>query len=68
MHDYPSTYHTQASRENYNLVNQSHFLQKVIDTRSFEHIEVMPVVIDFDRDNIVRLLYGLRSVDCQRKV
>lgn len=54
-----NAYFTQTRSEYYNLVNLSHLLQKVIDTRSLDHIDVVPVVLDFNRYDVVGLLYRL---------
>ena len=43
-----------------NFVNLSHFLEKVIDTRPFDNIDIMPMILDFNWNNIICLGYRLK--------
>ena len=54
------TYFAEASCENDNLIHFTHLLEEVIDPRSLEHMKVMPVIFNLNRDNKIGLLYGLR--------
>ena len=52
----------QTRREDDDLVNLAHLLQEVINAWSLDNVDVMPVVLNFDGHDIVRLLNGLRDI------
>lgn len=52
--------------EDDDFVDFAHLLQKVVNTRPLEDVEMMPVVLYLDWDNKVRLLYRLHSVSNRR--
>ena len=51
------TYFAKTSCENYNLIYFAHLLQKTINTRTLDHINVMPCVLNLHRYNIICLWY-----------
>lgn len=55
-------YLAQTRGENYNLIQLSHLLEEIIDTRTFDHVNIMPMVLDLYRDDIVRVLNRLSGV------
>ena len=55
-------YLAQTRSKNYNLVQLSHLLEEIIDARAFDHVNIMPVVFNFYRDNVVRVLDRLCGV------
>jgi hypothetical protein len=52
-------YLAQTRSENYNLIKLPHLLEEIIDTRAFDHVNIMPVVLDLYRDYVVRVLNRL---------
>jgi hypothetical protein len=50
---------TQTRGKHDDLINFSHLLQEIIDTGSFDHVDIVPVILDFDGHDIVSLLYRL---------
>jgi hypothetical protein len=53
------SYLAETCGENDHLVNLPHLFQKVVDARSFENVEVVPVVFNLDRNNEICLLDSL---------
>lgn len=53
------TYFAQARRKDDYFVYFAHFLQEVVNTGTLDHIDIVPVVLDLDRHNIVGLGYRL---------
>lgn len=49
----------QTRREYDDLKNLTHFFQKVIHAWALDYVDVVPVILDFNRDNIVCLLNRL---------
>ena len=47
-----------GSKDN-NFVNLSHFLKKIVYARSFNDVDIMPMILDFDWDDIICLGYRL---------
>ena len=43
--------------ENDDLVYLAHLLQEVVNTGTFNHIDIVPVVLDLDGHDIICLLY-----------
>jgi hypothetical protein len=41
------------------LKNLTHFLQEVVHAWALDYVDVVPVVLDFNRHNVVRLLNRL---------
>lgn len=59
-------YLAQAGCEHHNLIYLAHLLQEVVDTRALDDIHIMPVILDLNRDDIIRLLDGLKLASlCQ---
>jgi hypothetical protein len=54
------THFAEASCKNDNFIYFTHLFEEVVDSGSLEHMKVMPVVFNLNRDNKIRLLYGLR--------
>ena len=54
-------YLAKACGKDDNFILFSHFLQKIIHTRAFNDVNVMPMVLNFDRDNIICLLDRLKD-------
>jgi hypothetical protein len=54
-------YFAQAGRENNNLINFAHFFQKVVDAWSLQNMKMMPMILDFNRNNEISLLYRLNK-------
>ena len=52
-------YLAQTCCEYDDLKNLTHFFQKVVHARAFNYVDIVPVVLDFDRDNIISLLNRL---------
>ena len=52
-------YLAQTRSEYYNLVQLSHLLEEIIDARAFDHVNIMPMVLDLYRDYVVRVLNRL---------
>jgi hypothetical protein len=50
-------YLAQACSEHDDFVKLSHALEKRVNTRAFDHIDVVPLPFDFDRHHIVGLRY-----------
>ena len=55
-------YLAQTRGEDYNLIQLSHLLEEIIDTRTFDHVNIMPVVLNLYRDDVVRMLDRLQRV------
>lgn len=55
------THFAEASCEDDNLIYFTHLFEEVVDPGSLEHMEVMPVIFNLNRDNKIGLLYGLHS-------
>lgn len=53
----------QTRREHYYLVQITHPAQEVVDAGAFEHVEVVPVVLNLDRDDVVG---GRNRLKCAR--
>jgi hypothetical protein len=53
------THFAEASCENDHLIYFTHLFEEVVDSGSLEHVEVMPVIFNLNRDNEIGLLYGL---------
>ena len=51
-----SAHLAQAGGEDHDLVDLAHFLEEGVDARTFDDVDVVPVVLDLDRDHVVRLL------------
>jgi hypothetical protein len=49
----------QTGGKDNNFVNLAHFLEKVVYARPFNDVDIMPMILDFDWDNIICLGYGL---------
>ena len=49
------TYLAETSSKYDNLVQLSHLLQKVVDARSLDDINVMPLPLYLHRDDVIRL-------------
>ena len=49
-------YFAQTGSEDDNFVLLAHLLQEVIDARAFDDINIMPMILYFDRDDIISLL------------
>ncbi len=45
----------QTGCEDYDFIYFAHFLEEIVDTWSFNHVNIVPVIFNFYRDNIVRL-------------
>ena len=50
----------QTGRKDNNFVNLSHLLEKVVYARPFNDVDIMPMILDFDWNNIICLGYGLK--------
>lgn len=50
-----NTHLAQTGGEHHDLVNLSHFPQKLVDAGSFKHMKMMPMKLDLDRDDEVWL-------------
>ena len=57
-----ATYLRQTCREHNNLKVFAHSTHKLIDARSLKHIDIVHLVLDLHRDNIVRLRNHLKSI------
>lgn len=47
----------QARSEYDDFIEFSHALEKRVNTRSFNHVDIVPLPFDFDRHHIVGLRY-----------
>ena len=47
----------QTGSKNDNLIYFAHLLEEIIHARTLYDINIMPVVFDFDRHDIISLLY-----------
>lgn len=45
----------QTGGEDYDFIYFAHFLEEIVNTWSFNHVNIVPVIFNFYRDNIVRL-------------
>lgn len=54
------THFAETSCENDNFIYFTHLFKEVVDPGSLEHMEMMPVIFNLNRDNKIGLLYGLR--------
>lgn len=54
-------YLCQTSREQNAFEDLSHFSKKLVDVRSFEHIDLMDHTIDFDRYDKISIVYLLKQ-------
>ena len=52
----------QTSGKNNDFVNLAHLLEEVVHARSLDDIHVVPVVLNLNGDNVVRLLYRLYAM------
>ena len=41
------------------LINLAHFFKEVVHTRALDYVDIVPVILDFDRYNIISLLNRL---------
>jgi len=53
-------YLAQTRSKNHNLIQLSHLLEEIIDTRAFDNVNIMPVILNLYRDDIIRVLDRLR--------
>jgi hypothetical protein len=51
----------QTCRENYNLVNFTHLFQKIIHPWALDYVDVVPMILDFNWNNVVGLLDRLEE-------
>jgi hypothetical protein len=51
------SYLAQACSEHDDFIKFSHALEKRVDTRAFDDVDVVPLPFDFDRHHIVGLRY-----------
>jgi hypothetical protein len=51
----------QTRREYDDLKNLTHFFQKVVNAWALDYVDIVPVILDFNRHNIVCLLNRLDS-------
>lgn len=51
------TYLAQTSSKYDNFVYLPHLFEEIINAWSFDHIHIMPVILNLDRHNVVRLRY-----------
>ena len=51
------THLAQASSEYNYFIDLAHFLEEVIDPRSLDTVNIMPMIFDLDRYDVVCLLY-----------
>jgi hypothetical protein len=58
-----SIYLAETGGKDNNLIYLSHFFQEVVDPRPLKNVEMMPVVLDFNGDDKIRLLYCLANVN-----
>ena len=49
-------YLAQTRSEDYNLIQFSHLLEEIVDARAFDHVNIMPMVLNLYRDDVVRML------------
>ena len=47
----------QARGEYDHFVDFAHLLQEVVYARAFDHIDIMPMILNLNWDDVVRLLY-----------
>lgn len=43
------------------LINLAHFFKEVVHTRALDYVDIVPVILDFDRYNIISLLNRLEQ-------
>lgn len=43
------------------LINLAHFFQEVVHARALDYVDIVPVILDFDRYNIISLLDRLEA-------
>lgn len=51
----------QARSEDDDFINFPHLFEEIVDAGTFEDMEVMPVILDFDRYNKVSIRDSLRE-------
>jgi hypothetical protein len=56
-----SLYLAEASSKNNNLIYFAHLFQEVVDPRSLKNVEMMPVILNFNWDDKIGLLYRLEN-------
>jgi hypothetical protein len=49
----------QTRREYYNLINLTHLFQEVVYAWAFDYVDIVPVIFNFDRYDIISLLNRL---------
>jgi hypothetical protein len=49
----------QTCSEYDDLINLTHFFEEVVHTRALDYVDIVPVILDFDRYNIISLLNRL---------
>lgn len=49
------TYLAKTRREYHNLIELTHLLQKVVDTRPFDDIHIVPLPFNLDRNHVIGL-------------
>lgn len=45
----------QTGCEDYDFIYFAHFLEEIVNTWSFYYVDIVPVIFNFYRDDIVRL-------------
>lgn len=59
-------YLAQTGCEHHDLIYLAHLLQEVVDAGALDDIHIMPVILDLNRYDIIRLLDGLKLASlCQ---
>ena len=47
----------QTRGEDDNLIDFAHLLQEVVYAGAFDHIDIMPMILNLNWDDVIRLLY-----------
>lgn len=54
-------YLAQTCCEHDYLIKLTHLFQEIVNARPLDDIHVVPMILDFNRDDVVGMLYRLRS-------